>query len=132
MLIRPDNIDRLCHDLNQRFGDIRYSIQTNWTLITKDVISIFKRYNFSVGLSLDGGNESQSCQRVFPNNQNSFWECYEKNSLTTRRRRKKKEINEKVDNMICPKCGGNLITRNGKYGEFIGCSNYPKCKYIKK
>lgn len=34
--------------------------------------------------------------------------------------------------MICPKCGGNLITRNGKYGEFIGCSNYPKCKYIKK
>lgn len=29
LLIRPDNIDRLCHDLNQRFGDIRYSIQTN-------------------------------------------------------------------------------------------------------
>lgn len=47
-------------------------------------------------------------------------------------RRKKKEINEKVDNMICPKCGGTLITRNGKYGEFIGCSNYPKCKYTKK
>ena len=40
---------------------------------------------------------------------------------------KDKEIKEK--NMICPKCGNKLIERNGKYGEFIGCSNYPKCKY---
>ena len=36
------------------------------------------------------------------------------------------------DNMICPKCGNQLIKRNGRYGQFIGCSNYPKCRYIKK
>lgn len=36
------------------------------------------------------------------------------------------------NNMICPKCGNELVERNGKYGKFIGCSNYPKCKYIKK
>lgn len=35
-------------------------------------------------------------------------------------------------NMICPKCGNELVERNGKYGKFIGCSSYPKCKYIKK
>lgn len=29
----------------------------------------------------------------------------------------------------CPQCGGNLIRRNGKYGAFYGCSNYPTCKY---
>lgn len=33
---------------------------------------------------------------------------------------------------ICPRCGGNLVLRNGKYGEFWGCSNYPKCKFIKR
>lgn len=33
---------------------------------------------------------------------------------------------------ICPKCGGKLVKRKGKYGEFIGCSNYPKCNYTKK
>ena len=38
---------------------------------------------------------------------------------------------EKSDNMICPKCGNQLVHRNGRYGSFIGCSNYPKCKYIK-
>ena len=29
----------------------------------------------------------------------------------------------------CPRCGGTLIRRNGKYGTFYGCSNYPRCKY---
>lgn len=39
---------------------------------------------------------------------------------------------ELENNMVCPKCGNKLVDRNGKYGKFIGCSNYPKCKYIKK
>lgn len=37
-----------------------------------------------------------------------------------------------VNDKQCPKCGGVLILRNGKYGNFIGCSNYPKCRYIRK
>ena len=28
----------------------------------------------------------------------------------------------------CPKCGGNLVERQGPYGTFAGCTNYPKCK----
>ena len=32
----------------------------------------------------------------------------------------------------CPECGSPLVIRKGKYGEFIACSNYPECKYIKK
>ena len=43
-----------------------------------------------------------------------------------------KDDKTKVDNMICPRCGNNLVLRNGKYGTFTGCSNYPKCNYIKK
>lgn len=34
---------------------------------------------------------------------------------------------------VCPKCGkGKLIERDGKFGRFIACANYPKCKYIEK
>ena len=40
-----------------------------------------------------------------------------------------KTINE---NNCCPKCGGRLILREGKYGKFYGCSNFPKCRYTKK
>ena len=40
--------------------------------------------------------------------------------------------NELAQNMICPRCGSKLIERNGRYGKFIGCSSYPRCKYIKR
>ena len=56
----------------------------------------------------------------------------ERKSHVKKIRNKITEDNNKVDNMICPKCGGDLVVRNGKYGSFIGCSNYPKCKFIKK
>lgn len=39
------------------------------------------------------------------------------------------ERRQKERSMICPKRGGNLVLRDGKYGSFYGCSNYPKCKY---
>ena len=32
---------------------------------------------------------------------------------------------------ICPKCKGNLVLRSSQYGDFYGCSNYPKCKFTK-
>ncbi|NLL01655.1 MAG: type I DNA topoisomerase [Mollicutes bacterium] len=32
----------------------------------------------------------------------------------------------------CPECQSDLVIRNGKFGQFIACSNYPKCRYIKK
>ena len=35
-----------------------------------------------------------------------------------------------VENGKCPRCGGDLVLREGKYGQFYGCSHYPKCKYI--
>lgn len=39
----------------------------------------------------------------------------------------KKEL-EKVGR-TCPECGGDLVYRNGRYGKFISCINYPTCKY---
>ncbi|KZX13434.1 DNA topoisomerase I [Methanobrevibacter curvatus] len=29
----------------------------------------------------------------------------------------------------CPECGNDLLKRSGRYGEFIGCSNFPRCKF---
>lgn len=33
---------------------------------------------------------------------------------------------------MCPECNSPLVKRNGKFGEFVACSNYPSCKYIKR
>ncbi|WQS49901.1 type I DNA topoisomerase [Helicobacter pylori] len=48
---------------------------------------------------------------------------------------KKNIISQKVHEKIgesCPKCGGELVKKNSRYGEFIACNNYPKCKYVKQ
>lgn len=37
--------------------------------------------------------------------------------------------NTAVANGKCPRCGGRLVLRNGRYGRFYGCSNYPQCTY---
>ncbi len=29
----------------------------------------------------------------------------------------------------CPECGGGLLIRHGRFGRFIGCSNFPACRY---
>jgi len=34
-------------------------------------------------------------------------------------------------NELCPECGAPLHIRNGKQGPFLGCSNYPKCTYLR-
>ncbi len=47
-----------------------------------------------------------------------------------------KEAYEKMDKKApefvgekCPECGGDLVYRQSRYGKFISCSNYPKCRY---
>ncbi|MFZ5594840.1 MAG: type I DNA topoisomerase [Pseudomonadota bacterium] len=37
---------------------------------------------------------------------------------------------EVVEGRACPKCDSKLIIKQGRYGKFIGCSNYPACKHI--
>jgi len=49
------------------------------------------------------------------------------------------EANEKMEKVplketgeVCPNCNSPLVVRKSRYGEFVACSNYPTCKYIKK
>jgi DNA topoisomerase-1 len=32
----------------------------------------------------------------------------------------------------CPKCGANLVIKQGRFGEFTACTNYPTCKFVKQ
>lgn len=59
-----------------------------------------------------------------------FWEEFEPMVKDAFDNMEKKEP-EKTGEM-CPECGKELVERNGRYGKFVACSNYPECKYIKK
>lgn len=71
LLIDPIILDRFCSKLKE-IKPMNFSIQTNGTLINDQVISLLKKYDFRVGISLDGCNEQQNCARIFPNRINSF------------------------------------------------------------
>ena len=47
-------------------------------------------------------------------------------------RQKEYRSRSMVRSGICPRCGGTLVERSGKYGKFYGCSNYPNCKFTLK
>jgi hypothetical protein len=50
----------------------------------------------------------------------------------SRNKDKKLQVNFGMNkNTLCPNCGGNLIERNGQYGTFLGCNNFPRCKYTR-
>lgn len=43
-----------------------------------------------------------------------------------------KKIQPVMLDETCPECGSQLVIRKSKYGEFVACSGFPKCRYIKK
>ena len=42
------------------------------------------------------------------------------------------KVKDKETGEFCPKCGAPLVIKKGRYGEFVACSAYPTCDYIKK
>ncbi len=42
-----------------------------------------------------------------------------------------KEVEDKIDKIICDKCGGEMLIKVGRFGKYLACSNYPECKNIK-
>ena len=45
--------------------------------------------------------------------------------------RKKIALPEEISDVICDKCGAKMIIKEGRYGKFLACPNYPECKNIK-
>ena len=45
--------------------------------------------------------------------------------------RSNRGICRECEDSFCPRCGKKLIKRNGKHGEFFGCSGYPNCRFTK-
>lgn len=60
-----------------------------------------------------------------------FWDEF--SSLYSQANDSMEKIQPKiVEGRVCPECGKPLVYRKGRYGTFIGCSDYPKCHYIEK
>ena len=48
------------------------------------------------------------------------------------KRKHAKEVNLEINSKTCPRCGADLVKRNGKNGEFYGCTRFSNCRYTEK
>ncbi|MBQ1478036.1 MAG: type I DNA topoisomerase, partial [Erysipelotrichaceae bacterium] len=57
----------------------------------------------------------------------SFYKAFE--PLVEEAYEKMEKVAPEKTGEICPECGSELVIRSGRFGKFISCSNYPKCRY---
>lgn len=106
-------------------ADLKVKV-TSEVIYTKHLVSTISKYK-QVVLSKD------AAQKTY----NAFQKASLKDGKVKKEHVKaiKNEIAEndsKVANGTCPKCGGQIVERSGKYGMFKGCNNYPKCRFVHK
>lgn len=60
-----------------------------------------------------------------------FYEPFKENLTVKDKELSKKELTEEKTDEVCDKCGSPMIIRMGRFGRFMACSAYPKCKNTK-
>lgn len=58
----------------------------------------------------------------------NFYPTFEENLKIAQENIKKVEIKDKVSDVICDKCGRNMVYKVSKFGKFLACPGYPECK----
>ncbi len=61
-----------------------------------------------------------------------FWEPFSHTLQHAEENMRKVHQPEEPTGEACPDCGNELMIRSGRYGKFIGCSNYPECTYRRR
>lgn len=60
-----------------------------------------------------------------------FYGPFEKDLENGEKNIERIQLPEKVSDVICEKCGANMVYKTGRFGEFLACPNYPECKNTK-
>ncbi|MDD7433569.1 MAG: type I DNA topoisomerase [Peptoniphilaceae bacterium] len=60
-----------------------------------------------------------------------FYERFEQDLKKAKEDDASYRVEEKKTGEACPNCGGDLVYKHGRNGDFIGCSNFPECTYTK-
>lgn len=62
----------------------------------------------------------------------SFWNSFSSLLTSAGATYEKIKVAPEETDIVCDKCGAKMVVREGRYGKFLGCSNYPNCNNIMK
>jgi hypothetical protein len=103
-------------------ADLKVSTKTDVVYTTKLISTINKYNNQTISNSVKEAIYKKLVSLNIDNEEN-------RKAHVQAIRKNVSENNNKVSKDICPKCGSQLVVRNGRYGKFKGCSGYPKCRF---
>ena len=104
-------------------ADISNVTSNNHVIYDDDLIATIKKYQTAY---LSNGDVQNIIKRLSEKN---VREVVDNKMHAYNVKTVKNELEQKLASRICPKCGGKLVQRSGRYGSFYGCSNYPKCRF---
>jgi DNA topoisomerase-1 len=93
----------------------------------KDIINI--EYTAQMEKDLD---EIADGKKTYLDEVKTFYTTFNPLVLQAAREANKDKPKPVETDKICPKCGAKLVIRKGKYGDFLACSRFPKCRYTEK
>ena len=96
---------------------------------------IIKKGRFGEFIGCSNYPKCKHTEKIKKDGSSKATEKTETKSKTTKKKSTTKEKKKPNTSKVvgeCPDCGGDLIIKKGRFGEFIGCSNYPKCKHTEK
>ncbi len=113
--------------ITKRFHPTKQGIETTVALedFFSSIINVDYTASMETNLDLIAVDEAEKVAIL-----DEFYQSFEKLLNYANENMVKKEP-EKIGE-ACPECGKDLVKRNGRYGEFIACSGYPECKYVRK
>ena len=126
-IIQISNIIK-CHNLNYKVNSLIVFVYNNANEIKEDnVINVNDLRNYLINYNDNTIITDEDIDKVYD------VLCAANANISNKKHINNiKQTQRNINNGICPRCGKSLVLRNGKYGNFYGCSNYPKCKFTLK
>ncbi len=113
--------------IEKRFHPTKQGLETNKALedFFSSIINTEYTANMENKLDMIAVHEADKISLLA-----DFYKTFDELIVNATENMEKKEPEKLGEN--CPECGKELLIRNGRYGEFIACSGFPECKYVRK
>jgi DNA topoisomerase-1 len=102
------------------------------TKLMKENFNSIVDYEFTAEME-DKLDEIEKSERTLDSVLNEFWEDFSKQLEVAGEKLAETNIEIPVEetDIICDKCGSKMVVKNGRFGKFAACPNYPKCRNTK-
>ena len=113
----------------------KYLVPTELGIAVTEYLYKFFRQVINVKFTADMENRLDEIAEKGKNWQEvveSFWNSFSGLLVSAGGNYEKIKLEPEKTDVICEKCGAPMVVREGRYGKFLGCSNFPNCNNIQK